>query len=128
MKTRHYLFVVGCLFLGLLVACGGEADGDAAADTVERYLTAKVAGDTPTVQALLCSAMEKDLLRESESFTSVTDAHIEGMACSKETDRDIVQCTGTIVALYGTEQTDFQLSSYAVVQEDGEWKWCGEAQ
>ena len=128
MKIRHYLFVAGCLLWVLLVGCGGEADGDAAARTVERYLTAKVAGDAPTVQALLCSAMEKDLLRETESFTSVTDARIEGMTCTKETERDIVQCTGTIVALYGTEQTDFQLASYAVVQEDGEWKWCGEAQ
>jgi hypothetical protein len=128
MKIRHYLFMVSYFLLGLLVACGGEADGSAAARTVERYLTAKVAGDTETVQALLCSVMEKDLLRESQSFTSVTDARIEGMSCTKEADRDIVQCTGTIVALYGTEQTDFRLSSYAVVQEDGEWKWCGEAQ
>lgn len=116
------------LLITFLSACGGEAAGDAAATNVERYLTAKVAGDADTVQALLCSEMEKDLLRETQAFTSVTDAHIEAMACTKAADRDIVQCSGTIIALYGAEQTEFQLSSYAVVQEDGEWKWCGESQ
>ena len=34
---------------------------------------------------------------------------------------------GRIVALYGTEETEFPLVSYRVVEEDGEWKWCGEA-
>lgn len=128
MKKILRLLTAYCLLLTFLVACGGEVDGNAAAATVERYLTAKVAGDAETVQALLCSDMEKDLLRETQAFTSVTDAHIEGMACTKEADRDIVQCSGTIIALYGAEQTEFQLSSYAVVQEDGEWKWCGESQ
>jgi ketosteroid isomerase-like protein len=128
MKKTVLLLTAYCLLLTLLVACGGEAAGDAAATTVERYLTAKVAGDADTVQALLCADMEKDLLRETQAFTSVTDAHIEEMACTKAADRDIVQCTGTIIALYGAEQTEFQLSSYAVVQEDGEWKWCGEGE
>ena len=127
MKRYWLLFTVHCLLFSLLTACGGT-DGDAAARTVERYLEAKVAGDADTVQALLCSAMEQDLLRETQSFSSVSDAHIENMACTKADDRDIVTCTGTIVALYGAEQTDFQLSSYAVVLEDGEWKWCGESQ
>lgn len=128
MKKTVLLVIGYWLLVTGLVACGGEAAGDAAATTVERYLTAKVAGDAETVQALLCSEMEKDLLRETQAFTSVTDAHIEEMACTKAADRDIVQCTGTIIALYGAEQTEFQLSSYAVVQEDGEWKWCGESQ
>ena len=128
MKRHWLLFTVYCLLFTLLTACGGGADDDAAARTVERYLEAKVAGDADTVQALLCSTMEQDLLRETQSFSSVSDAHIENMACTKAADRDIVSCTGTIIALYGAEQTDFQLSSYAVVQEDGEWKWCGESQ
>ena len=34
---------------------------------------------------------------------------------------------GKIVALYGAQQTEFPLTTYRVVQEDGEWKWCGEA-
>ena len=128
MKKTVLLLTAYCLLLTFLVACGSEAAGDAAATTVERYLTAKVAGDADTVQALLCADMEKDLLRETQAFTSVTDAHIEEMACTKAADRDIVQCTGTIIALYGAEQTEFQLSSYAVVQEDVEWKWCGEGE
>ena len=49
------------------------------------------------------------------------------MACTRQGDSDVVACTGKIVATYGTENTDFPLVSYKVVQEDGAWKWCGEA-
>jgi hypothetical protein len=49
------------------------------------------------------------------------------MKCQRLDDSDIVQCDGKIVATYGTEDTEFPLTSYRVVQEDGEWKWCGEA-
>ena len=49
------------------------------------------------------------------------------MTCTREGDSNVVTCTGQIVATYGTEQTSFPLTSYTVVQEDGEWKWCGEA-
>ena len=55
------------------------------------------------------------------------DVSIEDMACTSTEGSDIVQCTGQIVANYGAEDTSFPLSSYRVVQEDGEWKWCGEA-
>ncbi len=112
----------------LLVACGGDAPGTAdPAAAVERYLTAKVGRDADTVRALLCSAMEADLDRETRTFDTVSDARIEDMAC-EAADGDIVRCSGRIVASYGTEETEFALSSYRVVQEDGEWKWCGEGE
>jgi hypothetical protein len=49
------------------------------------------------------------------------------MACVFEEATSTVRCDGTIVALYGTEETEFPLTAYRVVQEDGEWRWCGEA-
>jgi hypothetical protein len=49
------------------------------------------------------------------------------MACAATGDGATVSCQGQIVALYGAEQTEFPLTSYRVIQEDGEWKWCGEA-
>lgn len=117
------------LFLGLIIilaACASGGTGDPA-QTVEKYLSAKVEGDTAALQTLLCSAMEGDLERESKTFESVSDVNIEGMVCEREGESDTVRCSGKIVALYGAEETEFPLTSYRVVQEDGEWKWCGEA-
>lgn len=114
-----------CLCVLLLAACTGGSAGDPAA-TVEQYLTAKVAGEGDTVRALLCSEMEAAADREANAFTSVTGATIEGLDCTRAGERDIVTCAGTIKAVYGTEAAEFPLSAYKVVQEDGEWRWCGE--
>ncbi len=123
---RIFLIILPLVLLALLAACGGENGPDEAA-AVERYLTAKVGRDADTVRALLCSAMEADLERESHAFDTVSDARIENMACTV-VDDDTVRCDGRIVASYGLEETEFPLSSYRVVQEDGEWRWCGEGE
>lgn len=114
------------LLTGLLAACGEAGAGDPA-ETVESYLQAKVSGDADQIRALLCSEMEAFLERETRTFESVAGVEIEGVACQRVNQSDTVSCQGRIVALYGTEETEFPLVSYRVVQEDGEWKWCGEA-
>lgn len=116
------------LFSGLLIiliACSHTGPGDPA-KVVEAYLEAKIASEDDTIRRLLCSEMEVHLEREQRTFESVTGAHTEGMACTASGDAS-VRCEGNIVALYGTEETVFPLTSYRVVEEDGEWKWCGEA-
>lgn len=120
MKKLFYL-LIGLL---LLTACGGVSDP---APMVENYLQAKVAGDADTVQALLCSAKEADLDAELRTYDIAEGVKIEGMACQRVGESDVVQCNGRIVALYGTEENIFPLVSYRVVEEDGEWKYCGEA-
>ncbi len=115
------LFVLA--FALILAACGAQSDP---AKVVEDYLSAKVAGDEQVIRSLLCSEMEANAFQEIHAFTSVSGAHIEGMECTRVDDSDVVQCQGKIVALYGTEETEFPLTAYRVVQEDGEWKWCGE--
>ncbi len=129
MKSVTALFCTCLVLLVMLAACGGgETPGVAdPAATVERYLTAKVGRDADTVRALLCSEMEADLERETHTFDTVSDARIEGLAC-EAVDADTVRCDGRIVASYGTEETEFALSSYRVVEEDGEWRWCGEGE
>ena len=129
MKSVITLFIIGVLLLVMLAACGGgEAPGVAdPAQTVERYLTAKVGRDADTVRTLLCAEMEADLERESHAFDTVSDARIEGLAC-EVVDGDTVRCDGRIVASYGAEETEFALGSYRVVEEDGEWQWCGEGE
>ena len=119
-----------CLFLLIpllvLAACAvGQAQDPAKA--VEKYLQAKVNGDAKTLRTLLCSKMEADLEREALAFSSVTGVKLEGMSCERQGASDTVRCQGKIVALYGAQQTEFPLMAYRVVQEDGEWKWCGEA-
>lgn len=118
---RRLVFLVAAMLF--LVACaGGEGDP---VTTVQDYLQAKVDSDADTIGRLLCSEMEAVLERETRTFDSVSDATIEGMSCAFD-GANTVACDGRIVALYGTEETEFQLASYRVVQEDGEWKWCGE--
>ncbi len=116
-------FVLTLLLFFVLVGCAPQAADPS--DTVERYLQAKVEGDEATVRSLLCSAMEADLNREVASFATV-DARIEDMECQRG-NGDTVTCSGNIMIVYGTEERAFPLETYNVVQEDGEWKWCGEA-
>ena len=125
MKKTLMMMILVLLSLFLAVACDSSA-GDPA-ETVETYLQAKVDRDAETLRGLLCSEMESVLEREVRSFESVSGAQIEGMACQYEEATNTVRCQGTIVALYGTEESEFPLTAYRVVQEDGEWKWCGEA-
>lgn len=112
------------LILGFLLAACSSSGGDPAG-TVEKYLQAKADSNEAAIRQLLCSEMESVLEREVHTFQSVSGVHLEGMACEQVGDQ-AVTCQGKIVATYGTEETEFPLSTYRVVEEDGEWKWCGE--
>ncbi len=114
------------LILLLLTACSSGGGGDPAA-AVQKYIQAKAAGDADSIRQLLCAEMESVMEREARTFESVSDVRIEDMSCQQVGDSQVVSCTGQIVATYGTEDTEFPLTSYRVVDEDGEWKWCGEA-
>jgi len=122
MKKLSILIV----FVFVLSACSSGSGADPS-DTVEKYLQAKADANVNTIGQLLCSEMEGVLERESRTFESVSGVHIEGMACEQVGESQVVTCQGKIVATYGTEDTEFPLASYRVVEEDGEWKWCGEA-
>jgi hypothetical protein len=119
----RWLFVLVAV---VLAACGGASGGGDPAKVVADYLTAKVAADEAAMRPLLCSAMEADLAREASSFAGL-GATLENMTCTRDGESNTVTCTGAIVATYGTEASEFPLASYSVVQEDGAWKWCGEA-
>lgn len=123
---KHTL-LLSLLLILLLAACGGDAGAGDPARTVEQYMQAKASSDGTTIRALLCSEMEHLLERESRAFESVSDVQVVDMACTRDGNSDVVRCQGRIVATYGTEDTEFPLTNYRVVQEDGEWKWCGEA-
>lgn len=113
------------LFAGILCSCGGQTVGDPA-DAVRQYLTAKAAGNADGVRRGLCSALEADLERETLAFKDL-NARLEDMLCIAGSAANTVTCSGQIVLDYGGEVQAFPLSTYMVVQEDGVWKWCGEA-
>ncbi|MBC8170239.1 MAG: hypothetical protein H7X77_01145 [Anaerolineae bacterium] len=118
------------ILLLLLAGCGSDSatpttSGDPA-QVVEQYLQAKITGDDAAIRPLLCAAKEADFEQEAASFDGV-EAIIEGMTCQREDDSDIVRCEGQIIAVYNGENTPFVLGSYRVAQDDGVWKWCGEA-
>ena len=118
---RKMLLLAALLLL--LMAC---ADAGDPAVMVENYLQAKVAGDADTVHALLCSAREADWEAELRTFSIAEGVKIEEMTCERQGESEIVACNGRIVALYGTEENVFPLVSYRVVEEDGQWRYCGE--
>ncbi|MEM9951912.1 MAG: hypothetical protein AAF846_09945 [Chloroflexota bacterium] len=120
MKFKILLFLSIVLIVS---ACGTTGENDASAEAVESYLEAKINSDEDGIRNLICSELESTIELEVASFSSV-EASIENMSCAS--DGDIVTCSGTINALYGTEEREIALSSYRVVQEDGEWRWCGE--
>jgi hypothetical protein len=123
---KHVWIAIGVLLVFALAACsGGGAGGDPAA-AVEQYLTAKIAGDRAAMAPLICSELESTLDVEAASFSAVK-AQIEGMDCTFNESATAVSCSGEIKAEYGLETRSFPLSTYRVVEEDGAWRWCGEA-
>lgn len=114
------------MLMGLLLAACGGTSADPA-QTVETYLQAKAEADADTINALLCAEMEAVAEREARTFEGVQGVQLEGMSCSQVGESDVVACEGMFTAVYGGETTEFPLSAYRVVEEDGELKWCGEA-
>jgi hypothetical protein len=117
-----------CLLI--LAACGGTpapATGGDPVKMIEKYLQAKITGDEQTLRSLLCASMEKDLQQEATTFLGTSGVKFDGMACAAN-GAGKVACQGKIVADYGQEKNEFPLTTYTVTQEDGEWKYCGEAQ
>lgn len=123
---RLFKLLVLLTLTTVLFACTTTTSDDPAV-AVETYLQAKVSGDGDTIQALLCSELEQNLEREKQTFATVSEAHLENMACTHTGDGRVA-CEGIITALYGTEETEFPLTNYRTVNEDGEWKWCGETE
>ena len=126
--TRLILIVVLAM---VLAACdsGGDDDTSAAPQAVIDYLNVKLQGDEDGIRGLICAELESAISREAASFASVEAELSEDTTCEVDgTDGDytMVTCTGNIVALYGTETNEIALTSYRTVQEDGEWRWCGE--
>lgn len=127
---RQFSFIMLTVIMAtiFLTACSASSS-DTSAQAVENYLTALVEKDADRLATLSCGEWEDDALLELDSFQAVT-ARLDGMACEQTgTDGDtaLVLCNGKIIATYGNEDQELDLSvrTYQVLQEGGEWLVCG---
>jgi hypothetical protein len=112
---------------GLLAACASTKDPAAAA--VEDYLQALVDKDEARLISLACPDFEDQALLELDSF-SLVKTKLDGLDCQAQFQDDTAQvtCQGKILATYGTEDQQFDLSekTFQVVNQGGDWLVCGE--
>jgi hypothetical protein len=117
------------LFLSLIVliaACSQTGDPGA---VMLKYLEARVAADANAIRGLSCAAWESQAAMQADSFRSM-NAQLQDVTCQQSgTDGDttLVTCGGQIVTTYEGENREWALGTYRMIQEDGEWKMCGEA-
>ena len=120
-------FIIVLLIMAFLAACTSDATPDAA---VEKYLQAIVEKDSAQVSTLSCGEWETNALIMLDSFQAVS-AELEDLNCEEVgTSQDgmsVVSCTGKILATYGNELQEFDLSiqDYLVKNDNGEWLVCG---
>ena len=127
MRRYALLIVTLSVMLLLLAACAKKGS---APDVIEKYLKAKVSSKADQLTGLSCKEWEAQAAQDATSFESVK-AELQEMACKtggKDGQYTLVTCEGKIVVAYQGETREFPLNSttYRAIQEDGEWKMCGQ--
>lgn len=122
---RVRLFVI--LAILILPACVYK--GDESARAVEDYLTSLAAKNSDQLSALSCADWEQSAQMELDSFQAV-DVKLDSLSCATtgtDGDATLVACQGKLVATYGSENQELDLSTrtYEVVQQGGDWLVCG---
>lgn len=127
MRRSALPIVTLSVVLLLLAACAKQGS---ASDVIEQYLKAKVSSNADKLAGLSCKEWEGQAAQDATSFESVK-AELQNMACTtggKDGTYTLVTCEGKIVVAYQGETREFPLNAttYRAIQEDGEWKMCGE--
>jgi hypothetical protein len=129
LSTNILLGLAASLLLaGLLCACSPSKNP--AATAVESYLRALVDKDEARFVGLTCKDFEAEALLEFDAF-SLVKTRLEGLKCQVQDSSEAaasVTCQGLIIASYGTEDQQFDLSerSYQVQKEGSDWLVCGQ--
>ncbi len=121
------LTIFALLFL-ILFALFGCTQADPTT-IVQAYLQARVEANVGKLRSLSCADWEAQALEQAELFESI-DASLQGVDCRIEGEDGaytLVACDGKIVTTYNGESREWALTRYRTVQENGEWKMCGEA-
>jgi hypothetical protein len=124
-KTRSSLIVYALL---LLAGCASSAS---ASNAIEAYIRALAEKDVVAATGGSCLAWEESAYAEASSFEAV-EVTLEGLSCSdsgSQAEFTLVECEGKLVANYGGEILDIDLSqrTYLALNEQSEWKMCGYA-
>ena len=127
MKQTSIWILLFLILGGILSACSSGKHPSAV--SVETFLQALVDKDEARMVSLTCSTYETDALLEYDAF-SLVKTRLEGLDCQASSVQDntaSVACQGTIIATYGSEDQDFDLSGrvYQVVNHAGDWLVCG---
>jgi hypothetical protein len=85
-----------------------------------------VNADADAMRELTCAEEESRVMTLALSFQG-RDAKLVEASCGYSGEERVV-CQGSISASYQGEARSFDLPNYRVVQEDGLWRVCGEAQ
>jgi len=116
-------------FIGLLLILAACAQSDPST-AMMAYLQARVEADAAKMQSLSCTEWESQATIQAQSFRAM-NAQLQDVTCTtggQEGEYTLVICGGKIVTSYNGENREWELGSYRMKQEDGEWKMCGEAE
>lgn len=131
MKYWRLLGLFVFFFVFMVTACAEEAESADPADTIETYIKARIEGNADKMRAVSCADWENQALIQADSFKAL-NPEIEGMVCRRLDRREgeftLVGCEGKIVTTYNGETREWPLGTYRLIQEDEEWKMCGEAE
>lgn len=116
------------LSIGTFVLAGCSSQ-NSAANSILAYLEALASRDANQVAALSCASWEAQARTDLEAFSAVT-VKLENASCTEsgtEDDYTLISCTGKIVANYGNEVLEIDLTdrTYLAASEGGDWRMCG---
>lgn len=120
-------FVLLLIWQLILAACASTTE--LPAQVIEAYYQALTQKDLNTMISLACSEWEEQARNEYNSFGAVT-TELQGLRCetiAQDQGKASVNCRGKIIANYGNEVLEIDLSKFTfeLVQQGGNWRFCG---
>jgi hypothetical protein len=132
MKRSHFVILLLISIAIIIAGCQPKGLGATTTPAIKvlvAYLNALTDKDEATLTVLSCADWEANALLELDAFQSV-ETSLEGLSCQQNVADDgsvTVTCEGKIVASYGGEVQEFDLSerTYSMVEQGGDWLVCG---
>lgn len=124
-STALLVLLLSCHLV--LAACASPTE--LPAKVIEAYYQALTLKDLNTMISLACPEWEEQARNEYNSFGAVT-TELQDLRCetmSQDQAKAIVNCRGKIIANYGNEVLEIDLSKFTfeLVQQSGNWRFCG---
>lgn len=126
---KNGLIRIILIFLLLTLCSCSENKKDEAGAAILAYQQALIENDYNKLANLSCAAWESQAKIDFDSFAAV-NATLQDASCQSteiQNNSAIVTCSGKIIANYGNEVLEIDLStqSYQAIYEGGDWRMCG---